>query len=172
MRRDCSIPCHTASYWPWAGLCDSCTVTVIQSCWRPMRRGCSVPCHTASDWPWAGLCTAVVDHRHSVFHPWVHCVEDDLWQLVIIHTYHVTSPVKLCCSEECFNAGNITAELKDFSVVGFLILPAHTCYSSEATRIWSWSDFRMWLTSVQHPAFWSVEKWSGLPLCKLRPAII
>ena len=53
----------------------------------------------------------------------------------LIYTYNVASPVKLCCSEECFDAGHITAEQKDFSVVGLHILPSHACYSSEATHM-------------------------------------
>ena len=35
-------------------------------------------------------------------------VEDDLWQSIVAHSYHVTSPAKLSCNQECLNAGYVT----------------------------------------------------------------
>jgi len=48
-------------------------------------------------------------------------LEDDLWQSVVVHSYHVTSPAKLSCNQECLNAGYVT-NLEHLGV-GPLVLP-------------------------------------------------
>jgi len=52
-------------------------------------------------------------------------VEDDLWQSVIAHSYHVTSPAKLSCNQECLDAGYVT-DLEHLGV-GPLVLPSNVC---------------------------------------------
>jgi len=95
-------------------------------------------------------------------------VEVNLWQPVIMHTYHVTSSAKLCCNEECFDAGHIT-QLKDFSV-GFLILPSHMCYFLEEMQN-AYETAPVFEHDVGTTPSFLTDRgaWSKFPLCKLRP---
>ena len=52
-------------------------------------------------------------------------VEDDLWQSVVAHSCHVTSPAKLSCNQECLDAGYVT-DLEHLGV-GPLVLPSNVC---------------------------------------------
>jgi len=46
-------------------------------------------------------------------------VEDDLWQSVVAHSYHVS------CNQECLDAGYVT-DLEHLGV-GPLVLPSNVC---------------------------------------------
>ena len=52
-------------------------------------------------------------------------VEDDIWQSVVAHSYHVASPAKLSCNHECLDAGYVT-DLEHLGV-GPLVLLSNVC---------------------------------------------